>query len=63
MFKELKRISTDVNEIKNKLELNKIAQDSRVDRSETCFGGKTTMDVKKYLEGAERAKKLSKKLF
>lgn len=63
MFKELKRIRVDANEIKNKLELNKIAQDRRVDRSETCFGGKTKMDVKKYLEGVERVKKLSKKWF
>ena len=63
MFKELKRISVDANEIKNKLELNKIAKDARVDRSETCFAGKTTMDENKYFEGVERAKKLSKKWF
>lgn len=63
MFKELKRIDVDANQVRNNIELKRIERDTRVDRSETCFGGLTKTTLKQYNEGAERAKKLSKKLF
>lgn len=63
MFKESKRIETDINKIKNTIELNKIIENSRVDRTETCFSGKSRLTEKEYLENSERAKKLSKKWF
>lgn len=63
MFKESKRIETDINKIKNNIELNKIIENSRVDRTETCFSGKSRLTEKEYLENSERAKKLSKKWF
>lgn len=63
MFKELKRIDVDANQVRNNIELKRIERDTRVDRSKTCFGGLTKTTLKQYNEGAERAKKLSKKLF
>ena len=63
MFKESKQIKTDINKIKNTIELNKIIENSRVDRTETCFSGKSRLTEKVYLENSERAKKLSKKWF
>lgn len=63
MFKESKQIETNINKIKNTIELNKIIENSRVDRTETCFSGKSRLTEKEYLENCERAKKLSKKWF
>lgn len=63
MFKESKQIETNINKIKNNIELNKIIENSRVDRTETCFSGKSRLTEKEYLENSERAKKLSKKWF
>lgn len=63
MFKESKQIKTDINKIKNTIELNKIIENSRVDRTETCFSGMRRLTEKEYLENSERAKKLSKKMF
>ena len=63
MFRELKRIYVEVNQVRNNIELKRIERDTKVDRSETCFGGLTKTTLKQYNEGAERAKKLSKKLF
>lgn len=63
MFKESKQIETNINKIKNTIELNKIIENSRVDRTETCFSGKSRLTEKEYLENSERAKKLSKKMF
>lgn len=63
MFKESKQIKTNINKIKNTIELNKINEKSRVDRTETCFSGKSRLTEKEYLENSERAKKLSKKWF
>ena len=39
MFKESKQIETNINKIKNTIELNKINEKSRVGRTETCFSG------------------------
>lgn len=63
MFKESKQIKTDINKIKNTIELNRINEKSRVDRTETCFSGMSRLTEKEYLENSERAKKLSKKWF
>lgn len=63
MFKESKQIKTDINKIKNTIELNKINEKSRVDRTETCFSGMSRLTEREYLENSERAKKLSKKWF
>ena len=63
MFKESKQIETNINKIKNTIELNKIIENSRVDRTETCFSGKSRLTEKEYLENSEREKKLSKKWF
>lgn len=41
MFKELKRIYVEVNQVRNNIELKRIERDTKVDRSETCFGGLT----------------------
>lgn len=63
MFKESKHINNCVDKIKNNIELNIIIENSRVDRTETCFSGKSRLTEKEYLENSKRAKKLSKKWF
>ncbi len=63
MFKESKHINNCVNKIKNNIELNKINEKSKIDRTETCFYGSSRLTEKEYLENSERAKKLSKKWF
>lgn len=63
MFKESKQIEININKIKNTIELNKINEKSRVDRTETCFSGMSRLTEREYLENSERAKKLSKKWF
>ena len=63
MFKESKHINNCVDKIKNNIELNKINEKSRIDRTETCFSGMSQLTEKEYLENSERAKKLSKKWF
>ena len=49
MFKESKHINNCVDKIKNNIELNKIIENSRVDRTETCFSGKSRLTEKEYL--------------
>ena len=63
MFKESKQIETNINKIKNTIELNKINEKSRVDRTETCFSGMSRLTEREYLENSERAKEISKKWF
>lgn len=63
MFKEIKKISVDSNQIKNQIELARMARNSKIDRSETCFAGSSRQTVEEYLKGKERAKVLSKKWF
>lgn len=63
MFKESKQIKTDINKIKNTIELNKINEKSRVDRTETCFSGMSRLTEKEYLENSERAKNYQKRCF
>ena len=63
MFKEIKHIASDANQIKNQIELRRITENARIDRSETCFGGSSIQTWKEYLKGAERAKKAAQKWF
>lgn len=62
MFKEIKHIASDANQIKNQIELRRITENARIDRSETCFGGSSRQTWKEYLKGAERAKKSGTKM-
>ena len=61
MFKEIKHIASDPNQIKNQIELRRITESARVDRSETCFGGSSRQTWKEYLKASERAKKASQR--
>ncbi len=63
MFKELKKISVDSNQIKNQLELQRIASVSRIDRTESCFAGKSHQTMQQYYKSAERAAKSANKWF
>lgn len=63
MFKEIKHIASDANQIKNQIELRRITENARIDRSETCFGGSSRQTWKEYLKGAEIAKKAAQKWF
>lgn len=63
MFKEIKGIAGNPNQIKNQIELRRIAENAKVDRSETCFRGKSRQTRDQYLKSVERAKVLSKKWY
>ena len=65
MFKEIheRRIGTPSNEIKNQIELRRIAENARIDRTETCFRGSSRQTWKEYLKASERAKKAAQKWF
>ncbi len=63
MFKEIKGIASNPNQIKNQIELRRIAENAKVDRSETCFRGKSRQTRDQYLKSVERAKVLSKKWY
>ena len=61
MFKELKHIATPPNQLQNQIELRRIAENARIDRTETCFGGKSSHTWKDYQKVLERVKKASQK--
>ncbi len=63
MFKEIKGIASNPKQIKNQIELRRIAENAKVDRSETCFRGKSRQTRDQYLESVERAKVLSKRWY
>lgn len=63
MFKEINGIAGNPNQIKNQIELRRIAENAKVDRSETCFRGKSRQTRDQYLKSVERAKVLSKKWY
>ena len=63
MFKEIKGIAGNPNQIKNQIELRRIAENAKVDRTETCFRGKSRQTRDQYLESVERAKVLSKRWY
>jgi len=63
VFKEIKGIASNPNQIKNQIELRRIAENAKVDRSETCFRGKSRQTRDQYLKSVERAKVLSKKWY
>ena len=63
MFKEINGIASNPNQIKNQIELRRIAENAKVDRSETCFRGKSRQTRDQYLKSVERAKVLSKKWY
>ena len=56
MFNEVKKISSDPNKIKNQIELNTIAKNSRTDRIETCFRGSSRQTREEYMKSVEKAK-------
>ena len=58
MFKEIKGIAGNPNKIKNQIELRKITENAKVDRTETCFRGKSRQTRDQYFESVERIKKL-----
>lgn len=56
MFKEVKKISSDPNKIKNQIRLNTIAKNGRTDRTETCFRGSSRQTQEEYMKSVEKAK-------
>jgi len=48
MFKEIKGIAGKPNQIKDQLALRKMAEDVKVDRTETCFRGKSRQTRNDY---------------
>lgn len=63
MFKEIKHIAGNPNQIKNQLELRQITEDAKVDRTETCFGGQSRQTWKDYVKGKELAKEAARRFF
>lgn len=61
MFKETKGIASNPNQIKNQLELRKITEDAKTDRTKTCFRGSSRQTAKQYFESVERAKVLARR--
>lgn len=61
MFKEVKKISSDPNKIKNQIKLNMIARNGRTDRTETCFRGSSRQTQEEYMKSVERAKVLARR--
>lgn len=61
MFKEIKDIAGKPNQIKDQLALRKMAEDAKVDRTETCFRGKSRQTRNDYIESIERIKILQRK--
>ncbi len=61
MFKEIKGIAGKPNQIKDQLALRKMAEDVKVDRTETCFRGKSRQTRNDYIESIERIKILQRK--
>ena len=63
MFKEIKRIAGNPNQIRNQIELRRIAEEAKVDRSETCFRGKSRQTSAQYKEAAKRAREAALRWF
>ncbi|UKI57861.1 MAG: hypothetical protein L6V81_11470 [Clostridium sp.] len=63
MFKEIKGIAGKPNQIKDQLALRKMAEDAKVDRTETCFRGKSRQTRNDYIESIERIKKYYKEKY
>lgn len=63
MFKEVKGIAGNPNQIKNQIELRRIAENARVDRTETCFRGKSRQTSVQYKEAVKRAQEAALKWF
>lgn len=61
MFKEIKSIAGKPNQIKDQLALRKMVEDAKVDRTETCFRGKSRQTRNDYIESVERIKILQRK--
>ena len=63
MFKELKRIAVDVNQIKNQLELNRIHRDAKARfwHYDGTWNYNNGFTLEEYQKVAERAKKASEK--
>lgn len=63
MFKEIKGIASNPDAIKNLIELRRITENAKIDRSETCFRGSSRQTQEQYLKSVERAKVLSKRWY
>lgn len=55
MFKEAKKIVKNSNQIKNRIELQHIANEIKIDRTETCFAGKSHLTEEQYQENNKLA--------
>ena len=61
MFKEIKGIAGKPNQIKDQLALRKMAEDAKVDRTETCFRGKSRQTRNDYIESIKQIKIIQRK--
>lgn len=57
MFKEAKKIVKNSNQIKNRIELQHITNEIKIDRTETCFAGKSHLTEEQYQENNKLAQK------
>lgn len=63
MFKEIKGIASKPDQIKNEIELRRIMSDAKIDRTESCFAGRSRQTRNQYAESAKRAAKAASKWF
>ena len=63
MFKETNNLGSNPNQIRNQIELQRIVSDAKIDRTESCFAGKSKQTQEQYRKGTERAAKIASKWF
>ena len=63
MFKEVKKIVENSNQIKNRIELQHIANEIKIDRTETCFAGKSHLTEEQYQENNKLTQKSASSWF
>lgn len=63
MFKEIKGIASNPNQIKNQIELRRIASNAKVDRTESCFAGRSRQTQSQYNESVKRAARAANKWY
>ena len=63
LFKEVKRITGGSKRIKDQIELQRITFDAKIDRTESCFAGRSRQTEQQYRESAKLAAKSASKWF
>lgn len=63
MLKAIKNLDGNPNQIKNQIELQRIVSSAKIDRTESCFAGKSQQTQKQHLDSNARAAKIASDWF